>query len=240
MPASPIVNVHGQKIGPALPNWESPPLPGRTTLKGRTCRLEPLEPGHADALFTATQLDTQGKSWTYLPYGPFATQDEYRTWIAAKAKSTDPLFYAILEATSGQPVGVASYLRLDPSNGVIEVGHLYFSPVLQHTTVATEAMYLMMRHAFDLGYRRYEWKCDALNEPSRRAALRLGFTFEGIFRQAVIVKGRNRDTAWYSILDGEWPQFKRSFETWLAPENFDDLGQQKTRLSVRAAQGRDT
>ncbi len=200
-------------------------------MQGRHCRLEPLTEAHAAELYEAAAADTDGHSWTYLHYGPFNTQAEYTTWIADRAASTDPLFFAILEADTGRAVGVASFLRIDPTNGVIEVGHLYFSPALQGTTAATEAMYLMMRHAFELGYRRYEWKCDSLNAPSRRAALRLGFQFEGIFRQAVVVKGRNRDTAWFSVIDGEWPHLRARFDKWLAPENFDAQGRQLCPLS---------
>lgn len=200
-------------------------------MQGRWCRLEPLTVDHAAELYAATSRDTTAHSWTYLPYGPFHSQAEYTAWIAERADSSDPLFFAIVDASTGRAVGVASYLRIDPANGVIEVGHLYFSPALQGTTAATEAMYLMMRYAFALGYRRYEWKCDALNAPSRHAASRLGFQFEGIFRQAVVVKGRNRDTAWFSVIDGEWPHLRARFEKWLAPGNFDAGGRQLCPLS---------
>ncbi len=169
--------------------------------------------------------------WTYLPYGPFADFAAYRGWIEAKWLGNDPLLFALVDAASHQAVGVASYLRIDPPAGSIEVGHLGYSPLLQRTPAATEAMFLLMAQAFALGYRRYEWKCDALNEPSRAAALRLGFTFEGLFRQATVVKGRNRDTAWYSILDSEWPALRTAFECWLAPENFGPDGRQRQRLS---------
>lgn len=200
-------------------------------MQGRWCCLEPLTVAHAADLFAAASADTMGHSWTYLHYGPFQTEAEYTAWVAERAVSTDPLFFAVLDTGTGRAVGVASYLRIDPANGVIEVGHLYFSPALQGTTAATEAMYLMMRHAFDLGYRRYEWKCDSLNAPSRRAALRLGFHFEGIFRQAIVVKGRNRDTAWFSVIDGEWPPLQARFEKWLTPENFDTQVRQLCPLS---------
>ena len=169
--------------------------------------------------------------WTYLPYGPFPDLAAYRTWMEAKWLGTEPLFFAIVDAASGRATGVASYLRIDPASGAIEVGHLGYSPRLQRTPAATEAMFLLMARAFALGYRRYEWKCDALNEPSRAAALRLGFTFEGIFRQATVVRGRNRDTAWYSVIDAEWPALRAAFEHWLAPENFDADGRQRVRLS---------
>jgi RimJ/RimL family protein N-acetyltransferase len=169
--------------------------------------------------------------WTYMPYGPFASLDEHQAWCRQMAASDDPLFYAIIDSASNRAVGVASYLRIEPMLGAIEVGHIAYSPLLQRTAAATEAMYLMMRRAFaELGYRRYEWKCDALNQPSRRAADRLGFTFEGTFRQAIIYKGRNRDTAWYSVIDSEWPDLKARYEAWLAPSNFDEKGVQRQSL----------
>jgi RimJ/RimL family protein N-acetyltransferase len=220
-------------IGPALPGWEARPRPSREPVEGRFCRLEPLDAeAHAAGLFGAYALDEQGLGWTYLPYGPFADLGAFAAWLADAAKSDDPLFFAILDADDA-PVGVASYLRIMPAIGAIEVGHIHYSPALQRTAAATEAMYLMMRHAFeDLGYRRYEWKCDDLNAPSRRAAERLGFTYEGTHRQATIYKGRNRDTAWYSILDGEWPRVRDALERWLAPGNFDAGGKQRSRLGA--------
>jgi RimJ/RimL family protein N-acetyltransferase len=205
-------------------------------MRGRLCRLEPLEPArHAADLYSALAQDATGALWTYLPYGPFASHQAYREWLDAGAGGEDPLFYAILDAGSGKAVGLAAYLRITPSAGSIEVGHLQFSPALQRTALATEAMYLMMKHAFELGYRRYEWKCDSLNAKSRAAAERLGFTFEGIWRQAVVVKGRNRDTAWYSTLDGEWPALRLAFERWLDPGNFDGAGRQREPLSALTA-----
>lgn len=201
-------------------------------MQGRLCRLEPLEPArHGAELFAALSQDATGALWTYLPYGPFPSLESYRQWLDAGARGEDPLFYTILNAGSGKVLGLAAYLRITPSAGSIEVGHLQFSPALQRTATATEAMYLMMKHAFELGYRRYEWKCDSLNAKSCAAAIRLGFTFEGIFRQAVVVKGRNRDTAWYSITDVEWPVLRAAFERWLSPANFDESGHQKARLS---------
>jgi RimJ/RimL family protein N-acetyltransferase len=170
--------------------------------------------------------------WTYMGYGPFARLDTYTAWAESAAASEDPLFHAIVDQATGKAVGVAAYLRVEPGVGVIEVGHIAYSPILQRTPAATEAMYLLMRRVFDeLGYRRYEWKCDALNAASRGAAERLGFTFEGIFRQATLYKGRNRDTAWYSVIDREWPQLKAAFEAWLDPSNFDGVGRQRTRLA---------
>ncbi len=222
----------GQPIGFPLPGWTPPPCPPRERMAGRYCRVEPLEPErHAADLFAANSLDTEGRMWTYLAVGPFATLDEYLAWMRASCGGDDPLFFAIVAQDSGRAVGLASYLRIDPKSGSIEVGHLAFSPLLQRTRAATEAMYLMMRRAFELGYRRYEWKCDALNEPSRRAAQRLGFTFEGVFRQATVYKGRNRDTAWFSVIDREWPALRAAFERWLDPANFDEEGRQRERLS---------
>jgi RimJ/RimL family protein N-acetyltransferase len=169
--------------------------------------------------------------WTYLPYGPFSSFQSYEEWLEESARREDPLFYAIVEP-AGRAVGIAAYMRIERAHGVIEVGHLNFSRALQRTAAATEAMYLMMRRAFDdLGYRRYEWKCDRFNEPSRRAALRLGFTYEGLFRHAIVYNQRSRDTSWYSITDLEWPAKKAAFDAWLAPANFDETGAQRRRLS---------
>ena len=198
---------------------------------GRHCRLEPMDVRFAADLHAANMLDHEARNWTYLGYGPFADEDAYRRWLVATCLGVDPQFHAVLDP-SGRPVGVAAYLRIDPPSGVIEVGHIHFSPALQRSPAATEALYLMMKRVFELGYRRHEWKCDALNAPSRAAAQRLGFSFEGVFRQAAVYKRRNRDTAWYSILDDEWPALARAFTTWLDPNNFDDTGRQ--RVSLRA------
>jgi RimJ/RimL family protein N-acetyltransferase len=173
--------------------------------------------------------------WTYLPYGPFATLDSYHVWAMDVCKRPDPMFYAIVDKTTDRAVGVASYLRIDPAAGSIEVGHINYSPLLQRTPAGTEAMFLMMERAFALGYRRYEWKCDSLNAPSRAAAQRLGFSFEGIFRQATVMKGRNRDTAWFAVIDREWPTLKSAFQRWLNPSNFDESGKQRARLSALIA-----
>ncbi|HPY40139.1 MAG TPA: GNAT family protein [Thiolinea sp.] len=228
--ASVYLNELGQEIGFPVPHWQACPTPQGIQLAGQYCTLEHLTMQHAADLFTAYVADRENRIWTYLPYGPFADLASFSAWLSKQAVSTDPLFYSVLDKT-GKAVGVASYLRLDPANGVIEVGHINFSPALQRTQASTEAMYLMMRHVFDdLGYRRYEWKCNALNAPSCQAAKRLGFSFEGIFRQAAIVKGRNRDTAWFSILDSEWPALKQRFEAWLAASNFDAQGQQLKAL----------
>lgn len=222
----------GQPIGPPLPGWTPRPRPPRTPLQGRLCRLEPLDVDrHAQALHQAYAEDAEGRNWTYLPYGPFPSAQAWASMMGTVQKLSDALFYAIVAVDSARPVGVASYLRIEPAMGSIEVGHLCYAPALQRHAAATEAMYLMMRHAFDeLGYRRYEWKCDSLNEPSRRAAVRLGFRFEGSFRQHMVIKGRSRDSAWFSILDSEWPALRAAFERWLDPANFDADGRQRARL----------
>jgi RimJ/RimL family protein N-acetyltransferase len=228
----------GQPVGEPLPDWEPRQAPPRDAMEGRLCRVEPLDPGaHAEDLFAAYRADREGGIWTYLGYGPFASLGAFRDWMEKSCLGADPFFHAVVDNESGKALGVASYLRIDAAMGVIEVGHINYSPALQSTAMATEAMYLMMARVFDaLGYRRYEWKCNALNMASRRAALRLGFSFEGIFRQAMIVKGRNRDTAWFSILDTEWPDAKAAFEAWLTPDNFDAEGRQ--RQSLEALRGR--
>ena len=234
-------NALGQPIGFPVPEWTPPPVPSRNVLHGRFCRVERLDPArHAADLHAANSADAAARMWTYLGYGPFASAEAYRAWAERMAAMSDPQFYAIVDAASGRAVGVASYLRIDPAAGSIEVGHIAYSPALQRTPAATEAMFLLMQQAFALGYRRYEWKCDALNAPSRAAAQRLGFVFEGIFRQALVYKGRNRDTAWFAIIDRDWPALQRAYEHWLAPANFDEAGQQRTSLSelTRASYGR--
>ena len=230
------VNSLGQPIGFPVGAWTPPPCPAREPMAGRFCRVVPLDPdAHAGALHAANTLDAPGRMWTYLPYGPFESVEMYRDWLHENARSHDPLFYTIVEAASGRPVGLSAYLRILPGSGSIEVGHVNYSPLLQRTPAATEAMFLMMQRAFALGYRRYEWKCDALNAPSRVAALRLGFSFEGVFRQATVYKGRNRDTAWFSITDREWPALESAFQHWLAPSNFDEHGTQRVALSKLTA-----
>jgi RimJ/RimL family protein N-acetyltransferase len=232
-----IHNHLGEPIGFPVEGWQACVPPPRTALEGRTCRVEPLDPDrHAAALHQANLADAENRIWTYLAYGPFEILDDYRAWLTQTCLGEDPLFHAIIDKNQGVACGVASYLRIDPPFGAIEVGHINFAPRLQNTRAATEAMYLMMRRVFDeLGYRRYEWKCNALNARSRRAAERLGFRHEGIFRQATISKGRNRDTAWYAILDRDWPAVRQAFEAWLDPDNFDAGGRQRESLSALMA-----
>jgi RimJ/RimL family protein N-acetyltransferase len=227
-----VQNTPGQPVGPGVPGWTARPKPTTATLTGRFCRVEKLLPHkHGADLFAANQLDTSGRNWTYLGVGPFAAIEEYHAWLLSVAPGQDPLFYAIVDQASGKAIGVASLMRIDPANGVIEVGHINYSPLLQGKPHATEAMFLLMTRVFDeLGYRRYEWKCDSLNGPSRAAALRYGFTYEGLFRQAVIYKGRSRDTTWYSIIDSEWPAIKAAYQAWLEPGNFDGHSIQRRKL----------
>jgi RimJ/RimL family protein N-acetyltransferase len=237
MPASRF-NEYGQEIGFALPEWTPPPLPPHEVMTGRLCTLVPLHIEHADPLFDAFGLDVDDRGWTYLPYGPFPSRDDFRAWVAENAVSDDLILFTIMSGDERVPTGIAGYLRIMPGSGSIEVGHLRYSKLLQRTPAATEAMFLMMALAFRLGYRRYEWKCDVFNAPSRRAAERLGFTFDGIFRQATVYKGRTRDTAWFSVIDTEWPVVAKAFELWLSPENFDASGQQIRRLEdIRADVG---
>ena len=207
-------NEWGQPIGAPLAGWSARPLPPRTAIEGRFCRVEPLVPDrHAAELFDANSDDANGRNWTYLPHGPYPAFEPFRAWAEAAASRDDALCHAIIDWVSGRAVGVASLMRFDPAAGVVEIGGINYSPRLQRRPAATEAMYLLMRRVFDeLGYRRYEWKCDSLNMPSRAAALRLGFTFEGLFRQAMVVRGRNRDTMYFSITDKEWPRVKAGFE----------------------------
>jgi RimJ/RimL family protein N-acetyltransferase len=208
--------------------------PERRILSGRAVTLVPLSAeAHADALFEGANGGDKDRVWTYLFNGPYADRAEFRANIEAKAKSEDPLFFAVIDNASGQPLGYQTLMRIEPEHGVIEVGNIMYAPAMQRTIGATEAQYLFARYVFDeLGYRRYEWKCNNLNAPSKRAAQRFGFTFEGVFRQHMIVKGRNRDTAWYSMLDHEWPARRAAFEQWLAPANFDASGRQKVALST--------
>ncbi len=230
-------NEFGQPIGNALPDWKPPPFPPHVPLAGRHCRLEPLNAArHARDVYEAQREDTDGARWTYLFNGPYEHFADYEAWCVDAQSSRNPQFYAIVDAASGRAAGTCTYMRIEPRHGVIEIGNIYFSPRLSRTRAATEAMYLMMANAFTLGYRRYEWKCDSCNQPSRAAATRLGFTYEGLFRQAIVYKGRNRDTSWFSIIDGDWNGgLKDAYARWLADDNFDSQGEQKKRLSELTA-----
>ena len=228
-----VPNASGDPIGIEVDQAAKPELPdGGLVISGSLCRLEQLRAeAHAVDLFEAFSLDASDSLWTYLPQAPFQSADEFSAWVKHIQGQQDPVFYAIIDDQTNKAVGISSHLRIDPRASSIEIGWLTFSPSMQKKPIATQAVYLMMKNAFDLGYRRLEWKCNALNAPSIRAAARLGMSFEGVFRQATIVKGRSRDTAWFSILDNEWPQVRSSMETWLAADNFDEAGNQKLRLS---------
>jgi RimJ/RimL family protein N-acetyltransferase len=226
-------NEYGQPIGADLTGPMPSSAPEHIALSGRWCRVVPLDAAlHAGELWSEFASADDAREWTYLADGPFDHHDDLHRWIERTHGSTDPQFSAVIDLRTGRAAGIASLLRITPESGSIEVGHIHFGPSLQGTAAATDAMYLMMRHVFDAGYRRYEWKCDALNAPSRRAAERLGFTFEGVFRQATAYKGRNRDTAWFSILDHEWPTARTEFERWLDPANFHPDGGQRSRLGA--------
>lgn len=225
------VNHLNQPIGEDVV-WQSVQRPPRSNMDGQYCRLEPINiDRHAADLFQALSADEAGGIWTYLFTDPFKTESDLREWMKKACLGDDPLFHAIIDKGTGRAVGFATFMRIDPVMGVIEVGNINFAPALQCTRAATEVMFLMMQRVFnELGYRRYEWKCDNLNAPSHKAAKRLGFTYEGLFRQALVYKGRNRDTAWFSIIDSEWPALEASFKAWLDPSNFDADDQQIKRL----------
>lgn len=226
-------------LGAPLPGWTRRAAPQPVTIDGRYCRIEPLNiEDHGDDLVTAFRT-TDESSWTYLFIGPFADDAGILNWLTESANSKDFIYSAIIDRKTGRAAGLCAYMRPDLANGVIEIGSIHYSDALKRTPATTEAMYLLMRHVFDdLGYRRYEWKCNSFNAPSRRAALRLGFRFEGIFRNHMVVKGHNRDTAWFSILDSEWPALKSAYEKWLAPENFDRAGKQRVSLTDMIAASR--
>lgn len=226
-------NALHQPIGAPLPDWTARVRPEAVTLTGNHCRLEPLDvQRHGADLLAAHRLDPEGRNWTYLFSGPFTSDADFLHALEKQAAASDVQHYAVIELATQQAVGTLALLRMEPAHGVVEVGHITFSPRLQRTPISTEAQYLLMAYVFDqLGYRRYEWKCDSLNAPSRQAAQRLGFVFEGIFRQAVVYKGRNRDTAWFSITDSEWPALRAAFVAWLDPDNFDAQGQQRASLA---------
>jgi RimJ/RimL family protein N-acetyltransferase len=225
-------NQFNQIIGEEVKNWHGAKTPVKNILQGQFVILEPFDlKKHGRQLFDSFNFDNKGESWTYLPYGPFDHYADFESWLKNLLLEKDTLLYALIDANTLKPIGMGGYLRINSEHGVIEVGHLHYSIHLKKKPGATEAMYLLMKQAFDnWGYRRYEWKCHSLNEASRNAALRLGFTFEGIFRQSNVFKNHNRDTAWFSILDKEWPELKKRFENWLQPENFDEHGKQKKSL----------
>ncbi|UYV39167.1 GNAT family N-acetyltransferase [Rhodobacteraceae bacterium D3-12] len=226
-------NTFSQPIGAPLTTTLPRPLPPHRSFSGRTCRLMPTGIDHAPALFAAFVAASDNEDWTYLPYGPFTRQDAFADWLSNACLGTDPQFYTVFDP-DGTALGLASLMRIDPAFGVIEVGNIHFSRKLQRSPASTEAIFLLMSHIFDdLGYRRFEWKCDALNAPSRRAAERFGFEYEGTFRQHMSYKGRNRDTAWFALLDGDWPAQKERFTRWLDPANFDATGQQLRPLARR-------
>lgn len=224
-------NPLGQPVGDSV-QWQGATPPPRVVLKGQYCTVVSLTLAHAPDLFAATQLDADGSNWTYLFEEPITDLAAFTTWAEKASQSADPLFHAIISADSGKAVGYATYMRITPEMGVMEIGNIHLSPALQGSRASTEAMYLLMKQAFALGYRRYEWKCDSLNAPSRRTALRLGFTFEGVFRQAVVYKGRNRDTAWFSVTDQEWPALEKAFVSWLDAGNFDAAGNQREKIQA--------
>jgi RimJ/RimL family protein N-acetyltransferase len=229
-------NQHDQPVGTPLGTWEPPPFPPRRDLEGRTVSLTPLDPARDGVALYGALSEAPDPLWTYMSFGPFGTVDDLRTILESLVAYEDWLPYTIL--VDQKAMGFACYLRIQPRDGVIEIGSIVFSPKLQQTTAATEAIYLMLRNAFELGYRRCEWKCDDLNAPSRVAADRLGFSYEGTFRQATHYKGRNRDTAWYAIVNKDWPALNTAFQRWLAPDNFDKGGAQRQSLrEVREAMG---
>jgi RimJ/RimL family protein N-acetyltransferase len=223
-------------VGPVVDPLPTGAKPDLRPLPGRWMRLDPVSVAHHGvSLFRSFDgKDPNGDIWTWLAYGPFADEASFLTWLKDREAARDPWFYAYVKRDTGEALGMGAFMRADPANGVIEIGHIWMSRELQRTRESTEAIYLMIRHAFDdLGMRRLEWKCDALNAPSRAAALRFGFEFEGIFKQHMIIKGRNRDTAWFAIIDKDWPSIRKGFEVWLAEANFDEKGQQKAKLRVR-------
>jgi RimJ/RimL family protein N-acetyltransferase len=228
-----LTNDLGQSIGEPVENWKFCVSPPKTAMEGRYCIIEILDiQKHAEDLFSSFAKDVKDYDWTYLHYGGFQTLIEFKEWLNKDCLLNDPLFHTIIDKNHNIAVGMASYLRIQEKIGSIEVGHIHYSFSMQKKIIGTEAMYLMMKRVFDeLGYRRYEWKCDLLNERSCKAAKRFGFTFEGIFRQHNIVKGRNRDTAWFSIIDKDWQRIKKNYEIWLNDANFDEQGKQKTSLT---------
>ncbi|MGX7263810.1 GNAT family N-acetyltransferase [Enterococcus crotali] len=232
MNAQPNYNSYDQPIGFPISDWSTREYPSKNTLEGMYCRLEKIDPNsHFEALYQVYGPESKAKNWTYLPLYPFESKADFSSYLETISGSKDPFHYAIIDKASGKALGTLALMRINADHGSIEVGFVIYADTLKKTRIATEAQYLLACYAMDdLGYRRYEWKCDALNEPSRNAALRLGFRFEGIFRNALVYKGRNRDTAWFSIIDSEWQQVKIQLESWLAPTNFTAEGEQKRRL----------
>ncbi len=214
-----------------LKHWTARPRPERRVLEGRYVRLEPLEADrHGDGLYEASTVNDADSRFRWLFENTPTSRGELQPWLEKSAGSEDPLFFAVIDRASGRIAGRQSLMRIDCGFGVIEIGQIYWSPLIARRPAATEAQYLFQKYVFELGYRRYEWKCHNLNEPSKRAALRFGFKFEGVFRQHVVFKGANRDTAWYSIIDKEWPALHNAYEAWLDPSNFDAAGGQRRRL----------
>ena len=220
------------KFGEIVESYSIPPHPKGISIKGKLVDLKPLIASEfSEELFISNAIDKEGINWAYLPYGPFDSQVDYAKWIKSFEEGDDPIFFAVISKKLKKAIGIASFLRINPTKGLIEVGHINYSPLLQKTTEATEAMFLMMKWVFDNGYRRYEWKCNALNLKSRRAAQRLGFSYEGVFRQMTISKGRNRDTAWFAIIDKEWAEIEKCFDQFLSESNFDNNGKSKVSLN---------
>ncbi|HBU8851338.1 GNAT family N-acetyltransferase [Citrobacter sp. Cs237] len=238
------LNTFNQPVGVELTGWKGAIFPDERRLEGRYCRHERINTArHAAELYAAYREAPDWRDWTYLPSGPFETFDSYRAYLLNIEKKTDPMHYAVIDSTSGKAVGTVALMRIDAYNGVIEIGSVTYSRHMQRTRISTEVMALFLRHVFkDLGYRRFEWKCDSLNAPSRAAAERFGFRFEGIFRQALVYHGRNRDTAWYSVIDSEYPALRVAYEKWLAPTSFDENGCQREKLSqlINEARARDS
>lgn len=227
------MNEHGQPIGYPIQDFKLPPHPNFTLLTGNAVTLTPISHSHLSSLYTAFSRDSKGLNWTYMPYGPFLNEADFTNWAEATCFGEDPKFYTI-SGFEG-PAGVASYLRIDPKIGSIEIGHIHLSPLLQRTRAGTEALLLLIEWAFETGYRRLEWKCDALNAPSRHAAQRLGLSYEGVFRQATIYKSRNRDTAWYAATSKDWPNLKKAYHTWRNPDNFNAQNHEIRKLSELTA-----
>lgn len=226
-------NEFNQDIGMPITDWEKKQYPARMILKGSHCTVEPLKLTHADELCDAINLDTDDSYWTWLTREPIKNKKDFNQWVDEVIRTNDPIFYVVIENKTKKPIGYFALMRIDPGNGVVEVGHVHFSKLLRGTIMSTEAHWLLMNYVFtDLKYRRYEWKCNSLNVPSRNAALRLGFKYEGRFRQAMVVKGHNRDTDWLSIIDSEWPIVNLSIRQWLSLSNFDDMGNQLKSLNA--------